>query len=183
MAMGTTFIDNNFYVTRDYNQGKKIPMGIFINGMMMDVNQLNTIDANNIESVEVFLRDELGLVNRNNNINGVIVINQKKAPKGTKISKSELMDMLPKYYELTFTPQGYSKARQFYMPKYDVPANLNRNDLRTTIYWNPQVITDNTGSASFDFFNADGKGQYKVVVEGIDANGNIGRSVFRYTVK
>ncbi|WP_231459080.1 carboxypeptidase regulatory-like domain-containing protein [Pedobacter sp. Leaf132] len=184
MATGVTYVDNNFYVSRDYNQGKKIPMGVFINGMLVDVNQLNTIQTSTIESVEIFLRDELGLVNRANNINGVLVINQKKAPKGTKISKSQLLDMLPKNYEVTFSPQGYDKERQFYMPKYDVPANLNRNDLRTTIYWNPKVITDKaTGTSSFDFYNADGKGQYKVVVEGIDENGNVGRSIFRYTVK
>ncbi|WP_316804781.1 carboxypeptidase regulatory-like domain-containing protein [Pedobacter nototheniae] len=183
MLPGVTFVDNNFYVSRDYNAGKKIPMGVFINGMLMDVNQLNTLEAGNIESVEVFLRDELGLVNRANNVNGVIVVNQKKAPKGTKISKSQLLDMLPKNYEITFSPQGYNKERQFYVPKYDVPANLNRNDLRTTIYWNPKVITDASGNASFEFYNADGRGQYKVVVEGIDASGNLGRSVFKYTVK
>lgn len=183
MLPGVTFVDNNFYVSRDYNAGKKIPMGVFINGMMMDVNQLNTLEAGNIESVEVFLRDELGLVNRANNVNGVIVVNQKKAPKGTKISKSQLLDMLPKNYEITFSPQGYNKERQFYVPKYDVPANLNRTDLRTTIYWNPKVITDASGNASFEFFNADGRGQYKVIVEGIDGSGNLGRSVFKYTVK
>ncbi|RYD80341.1 MAG: carboxypeptidase regulatory-like domain-containing protein [Sphingobacteriales bacterium] len=184
LGTGITYTDYNFYITRDYNQGKKVPMGIFINGMLMDVNQLASIDPSTIESVEIFLKDELGLVFRNNNVNGVIVINQKKMPKGTKISKSELMDMLPKYYELTFSPQGYNKERQFYSPKYDVPANLNRNDLRTTVYWNPKLVTDKaTGLTSFDFYNADGKGQYKVVVEGIDANGNIGRSIFRYTVK
>lgn len=180
---GVTYVDNIFYVSRDYNQGKKIPMAIFINGLNMDANQINTLEAANIESIEVFLKDDLGLVNRANNTNGVIVINQKKAPKGTKISKSQLMDLLPKPYEVTFSPQGYNKERQFYMPKYDVPANLNRNDLRTTIYWNPKLVTDKTGITSFDFFNADGRGQYKVTVEGIDNNGNIGRSIFRYSVK
>ncbi|SES06929.1 alpha-2-macroglobulin family protein [Pedobacter rhizosphaerae] len=183
MLAGVTFVDNNFYVTRDYNAGKRVPMGIFINGMNVDVNQINTLDANQIESIEIFLRDELGLVNRANNVNGVIVFNQKKAPKGTKISKAQLLDMLPKYYELTFSPGGYNKEKQFYSPKYEVAASMNRNDLRTTIYWNPKVITDATGNASFEFYNADGRGQYKVTVEGIDANGNIGRSVFRYGVK
>jgi hypothetical protein len=183
MLAGVTFQDNNFYVTRDFNAGKRIPMGIFINGMSVDVNQINTLNPNNIESIEVFLRDELGLVNRANNVNGVIVFNQKKAPKGTKISKAQLLDMIPKNYEVTFSPQGYNKEKQFYSPKYDVPANLNRNDLRTTIYWNPKVITDATGNSSFEFYNADGKGQYKVIIEGIDANGNLGRSVLRYTVK
>jgi len=183
MLAGVTFQDNNFYVTRDFNAGKRIPMGIFINGMSVDVNQINTLNPNNIESIEVFLRDELGLVNRANNVNGVIVFNQKKAPKGTKISKAQLLDMIPKNYEVTFSPQGYNKEKQFYSPKYDVPANMNRNDLRTTIYWNPKVITDATGNSSFEFYNADGKGQYKVIIEGIDANGNLGRSILRYTVK
>ncbi|MFD2289113.1 carboxypeptidase regulatory-like domain-containing protein [Pedobacter petrophilus] len=183
MLAGVTYQDNNFYVTRDFNAGKRIPMGIFINGMSVDVNQINTLNPNNIESIEVFLRDELGLVNRANNVNGVIVFNQKKAPKGTKISKAQLLDMIPKNYEVTFSPQGYNKEKQFYSPKYDVPANMNKNDLRTTIYWNPKVITDATGNSSFEFYNADGKGQYKVVIEGIDANGNLGRAVLRYTVK
>jgi len=183
MMAGVTYIDNNFYVSRDYNQGNRVPMGIFINGMNVDVNQINTLDPNNIESIEIFLRDELGLVNRANNVNGVIVINQKKAPKGTKISKAQLMDMLPKTYELTFSPQGYNKEKQFYSPRYDVPANMNRNDLRTTIYWNPKIITDAAGNSSFEFYNADGRGQYKVIVEGIDANGNLGRSVMKYQVK
>jgi len=183
MLAGVTFQDNNFYVTRDFNAGKRIPMGIFINGMSVDVNQINTLNPNNIESIEVFLRDELGLVNRANNVNGVIVFNQKKAPKGTKISKAQLLDMIPKNYEVTFSPQGYNKEKQFYSPKYDVPANMNRSDLRTTIYWNPKVITDATGNSSFEFYNADGKGKYKVIIEGIDANGNLGRSVLRYTVK
>jgi len=183
MLAGVTFADNNFYVTRDYNAGKRVPMGIFINGMNVDVNQINTIDPNQIESIEIFLRDELGLVNRANNVNGVIVFNQKKAPKGTKISKAQLMDLLPKYYELSFSPGGYNKEKQFYSPKYEVAASMNRNDLRTTIYWNPKVMTDATGNTSFEFYNADGRGQYKVIVEGIDANGNLGRSVFRYSVK
>lgn len=183
MMAGVTYMDNNFYVSRDYNQGNRTPMGIFINGMNVDVNQINTLNASEIESIEIFLRDELGLVNRANNVNGVIVINQKKAPKGQKISKAQLLDMLPKNYELTFSPQGYNKEKQFYSPRYDVPANMNRNDLRTTIYWNPKIVTDATGTSSVEFYNADGKGQYKVIIEGIDANGNIGRSVMKYLVK
>ncbi|MCX2573214.1 Ig-like domain-containing protein [Pedobacter sandarakinus] len=183
MLPGVTYQDNNFYVSRDYNAGKRVPMGIFINGMNVDVNQINALNASEIESIEIFLRDELGLVNRANNVNGVIVINQKKAPKGTKISKAQLLDLLPKNYEVTFSPQGYNKERQFYSPRYDVPANMNRNDLRTTIYWNPKVVTDATGNTSFEFYNADGKGQYKVIIEGTDGSGNLGRSILKYSVK
>ena len=34
-----------------------------------------------------------------------------------------------------------------------------------------------------EYLIADGKGNYRVVVEGIDKNGNVGRSVMRYVVK
>jgi uncharacterized protein YfaS (alpha-2-macroglobulin family) len=44
-------------------------------------------------------------------------------------------------------------------------------------------VTDEKGNVSFEFNNADGKGNYRVVVEGIDKNGNVGRSVMRYVVK
>jgi uncharacterized protein YfaS (alpha-2-macroglobulin family) len=56
-------------------------------------------------------------------------------------------------------------------------------DLRTTIYWNPNIITDKKGNASFEFFNADTKGNYRIVVEGIDENGHLGRQVYSYKVE
>ena len=56
-------------------------------------------------------------------------------------------------------------------------------DARSTIYWDPDIITDKDGKASFEFYNADTKGTYRVVIEGIDDNGNIGRQVYRYKVE
>ncbi len=56
-------------------------------------------------------------------------------------------------------------------------------DLRSTIYWNPNVINDKDGRASFSYFDADSKGTYRMVIEGIDADGNLGRQVFRYKVE
>ena len=56
-------------------------------------------------------------------------------------------------------------------------------DARGTIYWSPNIITDKNGKASLEYYNADTKGTYRVVVEGIDDEGRIGRTVYRYTVK
>jgi uncharacterized protein YfaS (alpha-2-macroglobulin family) len=61
--------------------------------------------------------------------------------------------------------------------------NRGTRDLRSTIYWQPDIITDKEGKASFEYFNADGKGTYRVVIEGIDADGNLGRQVYRYQVE
>jgi uncharacterized protein YfaS (alpha-2-macroglobulin family) len=85
---------------------------------------------------------------------------------------------------VAFAPKGYYKAREFYSPRYDDPKTNNpMADLRSTIYWNPNVATDKDGKASFEYFNADNKGSYRVVIEGIDGNGNLGRQVYRYRVE
>ncbi|MGK9126469.1 carboxypeptidase regulatory-like domain-containing protein [Olivibacter sp. SA151] len=181
-AMGLTFMDNNFYITRDYNQGNRTPVQVFLNGMAIDVNGINTVSPAEVESVEIFLRDDLGTVNRTYQSNGVLVINTKKKPQGTRISKAELENLLPKSNIVTITPLGYQAERSFYLPKY-TPTSTPGIDWRTTVYWNPDVITDSQGKASFQFYNASGLGTYKAVVEGIDENGNIGRAVYRYKVE
>jgi hypothetical protein len=55
--------------------------------------------------------------------------------------------------------------------------------LRSTILWKPELVTGKDGNASFEFYNADGTGSYRIVVEGIDDKGNIGRQVYRYKVE
>jgi hypothetical protein len=45
------------------------------------------------------------------------------------------------------------------------------------------VVTHNDGNTSFEYYNADCSGTYRLVIEGIDENGNIGRQVYRYSVK
>lgn len=183
MAMGLTFFENNFYVTRDYQAGSRVPVQIFINGMALDYMALLSVVPSEVESVEVFTKDELGTINRMYNTNGVLVVNTKKVKKST-MSIADLKKMLPQQNMLKFNPKGFSKQREFYMPKYINPANTyNFNDLRTTIYWNPKVITSGTAPLVLEYFNADGKGTYRAVIEGVDKFGNVTRSVYRYTVK
>jgi hypothetical protein len=182
-ASGLTFDQENFYVTRDFNQGSKTPVQIFINGNAVDARDINSVNAADLESIEIFLKDDLGTIDRVYGTKGVMVINTKKPPVGKKMTKEELMNLLPKNNIITFMPMGYSKEREFYSPKYLPTVTYPNNDLRTTIYWNPKVITDEKGNFSFEFFNADGKGNYRAVIEGFDKNGNIGRTVLRYVVK
>ncbi|MFD2874299.1 carboxypeptidase regulatory-like domain-containing protein [Mucilaginibacter ximonensis] len=84
---------------------------------------------------------------------------------------------------VNISPKGYNKVREFYSPRYDRPGRASSQpDLRTTVYWNPYLKTDADGNTTFNFFNADGPGTYRVVIEGINADGQLGRQVFRYTV-
>jgi hypothetical protein len=81
------------------------------------------------------------------------------------------------------SPLGFFKPDAFYSPKYEVSKPEGPPDLRSTVYWNPSVKTDKDGNATISFFNADAKATYRVVIEGIDKNGSIGRKVFEYKVE
>jgi uncharacterized protein YfaS (alpha-2-macroglobulin family) len=80
------------------------------------------------------------------------------------------------------SPKGFNKIREFYTPRYDVPSRIKMPDYRTTIYWNASVTTKE-GKASVAYFNADALGTYRVTVEGLTPNGNLGRVVYRYKVE
>jgi len=171
-----------FFITRDYNAGGRIPVQFFVNGMAMDVPALNGIMPADVEGIEIFLRDELGTVSRMYQNNGVVSIYTKKVEKAPRMSLSQIESLLPKSNIIDLTPLGYIEQRKFYVPKYDTPERRAVNDIRTTVYWNPDVKTGEDGQAQLEFYNADGKGSYRVVVEGVDTHGNIGRAVYRYTV-
>lgn len=74
---------------------------------------------------------------------------------------------------VTFTPRGYNTSVQFYSPVYATPAQKESSepDLRTTIYWNPQVLVDSSGAAEVEFYTADRNAPLQVVVEGITPEG------------
>jgi hypothetical protein len=186
LALGLTYDNNELYLTREYNSatGTRTPVAIYVNGMPVDFNYLQNVNGNNVESVEIFNNDGVAGINRISATRGVVEINLKKQPKGEKISKEQLLSMLPKLYEATIVPGGYSATRLFYSPKYSDPAKAAAIvDYRSTIYWSPAVVTDKTGAASFEYYNADGTGTYKAIIQGMDKDGNLGWSVYRYQVR
>jgi hypothetical protein len=183
-ATGLTFSDNNFFVTRVFNSGLKVPVQIFYDGMPVDANYLNNVQTADVDNVEIFLKDDLGLVNRTYNTNGVLVINSKKTEKGKAVSAEDLKKLFPQSNVLNFKPQGYIKKREFYTPKYLTPASRTVGaDYRSTVYWNPRVFTDKDGTMALEFYNSDNKGTYKAIVEGTDIDGNLSRFIYRYKVE
>ncbi|MBB2145323.1 hypothetical protein GM921_07505 [Pedobacter sp. LMG 31464] len=81
-------------------------------------------------------------------------------------------------------PINYGSDRVFYSPKY---TSVNRNDkfldYRSTIYWNPTILTNTNGEADVSFFSADKKGNYTVWIEGTDTEGGLGVSVLKLSIK
>ncbi len=185
LLTGITYDVNTlkYYVTRNYNQGSRVPVQFFLNGMPIDEPSLNSITIAEIEGIEIFLRDDLGTVRNIYQNDGVVSIITKKEKKQPRMTAAQIEAMLPKSNVVELHPLGYVKQRAFYTPKYATPESKNTNDYRTTVYWNPEIRVEKNGEIDLEFYNADGTGKYKVVVEGNDVQGNVGRKVYYYNVK
>jgi hypothetical protein len=173
--LGVIFRNGVAYSTR--SQGT--PMQIIVDGAYVEDDFLSSLNAYDIGSIEVLRGIEYTSIYGSRGAGGVLVINTKR---GNEVGDDSYQRYTPGL--IRYSPKGFYKVRSFYSPQYDDPkTNAALADLRSTIYWNPSVITDKDGKAAIEFFNAGSKGTYRVVVEGIDNDGHIGRHVYRYKVE
>ena len=83
-----------------------------------------------------------------------------------------------------YKPLPVSWPVAFYAPRYTVKNGPGRlPDLRSTIYWQPNVVTDKQGKAETSFYSADKLSTYTVILQGSDMNGNIGFKMKKIVVK
>lgn len=70
---------------------------------------------------------------------------------------------------------GYTAIRQFYSPNYETFNEENeKKDLRSTLYWNPSVITSpGQSKVTLTFFNNDITNAFRVVIEGMTKDGRL----------
>ncbi len=80
-----------------------------------------------------------------------------------------------------YRPLPFIIAKQFYRPRYVDKTPGAIKDLRSTIHWEPLIITDKEGKAIVSFYASDRPDKYTVIVEGSDMNGNIGSVVAKLT--
>ncbi|OYU56615.1 MAG: hypothetical protein CFE25_05125 [Chitinophagaceae bacterium BSSC1] len=75
----------------------------------------------------------------------------------------------------TLKLSGYNKFKEFYYPNYEQPdASFVKPDNRTTLYWNPDIFTNQTlQNLKVEFFNNDFSKSFRLVLEGINAAGKM----------
>jgi hypothetical protein len=81
-----------------------------------------------------------------------------------------------------YKPLPLAEYKQFYRPRYPVKGNVNNTDLRSTIHWSPNIITDKNGMSTISFYAADKPAKYTIICEGGDMNGKIGIQTAKITV-
>jgi hypothetical protein len=77
-------------------------------------------------------------------------------------------DSLPRIiFGREYNFQGFNKPVEFYNPDYSKASLPEVKDYRRTLYWNPNVTTDNFGQASIEFYNSSTCTSMDVSAEGI----------------
>lgn len=78
----------------------------------------------------------------------------------------------PEYHSVNMKFSGYDEPRIFYSPKHFNKLESDyKPDLRTTIYWKPDIIMRSDNDLILNFFNTDVSSSVTIVVEGITSTG------------
>jgi TonB-dependent SusC/RagA subfamily outer membrane receptor len=151
------------------------PMQIIFDGMYVEPDFLNNISPFDVETIEVLKNVSNTAIYGSRGGGGLLIITTKRG--GGDLSYSRYSPGI-----ITYAPKGYYAIREFYSPKY-TPENIDKSeDKRSTVYWTPHLPTTD-GSGKFNFYNTDEAGNYRIVIEGINEEGHLGRKVYTYQVK
>jgi TonB-dependent SusC/RagA subfamily outer membrane receptor len=150
-------------------RGGGTPLFIVDNFTTNNFEEISYLSTFDIEQIEIFKGASAAIFGSRGG-NGVIAITLRNGaglyrPDRVPLSLAHIL------------PLGYQKPSQFYTPKYEVDS-IRRSpipDLRTTIYWNPELRSDSTGVLQVKFYTADPDNNYRLVLEGITDEGEICR--------
>ncbi len=158
--------------------GKPQPMAVYLDGARVDQDVLLTTPASSVEGIEVLVSNYNTMIYEDGYW-GVILVT-------TKMGKPQEITKNSQNSNLTaISNKGFSPIKEFYAPVVNV-KNTNANSniwLPSTLYWNPNINTNTNGKANFTIQHIDPNVTYKVVIEGMDSYGNLGRKVYTYQLK
>ena len=148
----------------------ELPVLFIIDNMTFEdfSGRLDEIDVSTIESIFV-LRDNTSMPGYFPETSGAVVVTSKMGNYKNTSRRSPNID--------EFIPLGYQQAAEFYSPTYETEEQKDTGipDLRTTIYWKPNLQFTNEGEAVVEFYSADYPTTYQMIGEGIDDNGKLVR--------
>jgi outer membrane receptor protein involved in Fe transport len=137
-----------------------------------DANSLFSIDPSMVDRIEVVTSASPQFGSRGTN--GVISIFMKTGYSAQgEVQKNYISYKIP----------GYSRSKAFVSPDYSASKESQNPDFRTTIFWKPNLLTDETGKTSVQFYAADLVTRYRIVVEGVTESGRPVRAVKYVTVE
>jgi hypothetical protein len=162
----TQVVDGKVIIQRmSYSLNGTLPAVLVLDDMIIHDYDIDMIDPYSIERVAV-LKGSQATILGGDGAGGAIVITTKKG---------YIPNQTPVYNIKSVTPPGYQKPAEFYSPRYETEEQRESGprDLRTTIYWNPNVIITPEGEAQIDFYSADIPATYTLLIQGVTSDGAV----------
>jgi hypothetical protein len=142
---------------------------LYLNESPVGVDMIQSINVRDIAMVKAFRPPFFGSIGGGSG--GAIAIYTKKG-KDTRVA-----DPNSKGLENTILG-GYSRFKEFYNPSYDKPTENFETDIRSTLYWNPYLITNKKSPrVRIQFYNNDISKKFLAVLEGVNSEGKMTRVV------
>jgi hypothetical protein len=136
---------------------------LYLDEFPTDAETVANMPVSNIAYVKVFRPPFMGGINGGNG--GIAIYTRRgddvKPEPGKGLNSSNI--------------RGYTQIKEFYSPNYSSfkPEN-DKRDIRTTLYWNPQVITTpQQHTVTLTFYNNDVSKAFRVIIEGMSQGGRL----------
>lgn len=134
----------------------------YLDEFRVDADMISNISINDVAYIKIFSPPFMGGFG---GAGGAIVVYTKKGNDATSSARGMSYIKVP----------GYAPMREFYSPNYaELQQEYSVPDLRSTIYWNPTMMTDSkTQKIKFSFYNNDFSNSLRVTMEGMDSEGKL----------
>ena len=136
---------------------------VYVNGQQMDMGVIDAYPMSEIISVSYLDKFESMAAGMSSEI-GAIILQVRDINAREKFLINSMAEVVV---------PGYASPVEFYAPDYSVKNDKSKPDNRTTIAWNPSLQSNSLGDATMSFWTADRPSNYRVVIEGITAEGEL----------
>ena len=136
---------------------------LYVNGTQMDMGVIDAYPMSEVISVSYLDKFESMAAGMGSET-GAIILHVKDINSREKFLINSMAEVVV---------PGYSAPAEFYAPDYSVENDKSKRDNRSTIAWVPSLQSNSLGDASISFWTADRQSDYRVIIEGITAEGEL----------
>jgi hypothetical protein len=133
----------------------------YLNEVNVSKDIINTLSVEDVALIKV-LKNEGAVLGASQ---GVIALYTKKGITANKLPFEKSYTVIKR--------EGYAIVRQFYSADYSLNPGTKEPDNRHTLYWNGKISAAKDGKYRFRFFNNDTSKQFRLVIQGIDKDGQL----------
>ncbi len=137
---------------------------IYLNEMKVEASTISNLNVSEIAMVKVFSPGGASVISGGGG--GVIAVYTKRGADNTP-------DPSIKGLEMARIP-GFTMTREFYSPDYLINPEPETDDIRTTLFWNPNLTGGkDKNRISIPFYNSDMTHKFRVILEGYNLDGKL----------